>query len=190
VTELLDPLPQLSIALALATLLAASAVHKLLAWSEWPDVVRNFRLLPDGLARVAAGTIVCAEALTAGALLWAPTRHAGGGAAAALLATYAAALWINVRRGRTSIDCGCFGSRLRHGISAWLVVRNIALVLLALTLLLPTRTRSLSPAEFALALAFVLTLAFLYPVLAVVLRPSPPTFEQNFHATARGRVSR
>jgi methylamine utilization protein MauE len=187
---LLDPLPQLTIALAFAALFAVSAGHKLVAWSEWPSVVRNYRLLPDAAAGAVAGAIVCAEALTAAFLLWAPARQAGGFAAAALLVGYACALWINLQRGRTRIDCGCFGSRLRQEISAWMVVRNLTLALLALTLLLPSQSRTLSLTELALAIVFVLTLGFLYPVLAVVVRPAPPTFDQNFHAAARGRASR
>jgi hypothetical protein len=190
VTELLDPLPHLTIALSLAALFAASTLHKLLALEEWPGVVRNFRLVPDVIAIPIAAAVLCAEALVAGALLWSPTRQAGGCAAAALLVTYAAAIWINLRRGRTRIDCGCFGSRRRQGISAWMVVRNLLLALVVLTLLLPTSHRPLSLAEIAVAVTCVVTLGFLYPVLAVVVRPPPPTFDLNYHAAVRARVSR
>jgi methylamine utilization protein MauE len=190
VTELLDPLPYLTIALTLAALFAASTLHKLLALEEWPGVVRNFRLVPEVLAIPIAGAVLCAEALVAGALLWSPARQAGGCVAAALLITYAAAIWINLRRGRTRIDCGCFGSRRRQGIAAWMVGRNMLLALFALTLLLPTSHRPLSLAEVAVAVACVVTLGLLYPVLAVVVRSPPPTFDQNYHAAVRARVSR
>lgn len=177
------------IALSLAALFAASTVHKLLALQEWPGVVRNYRLVPDAVAGVVAGTVLCAEALTAGALFWTPAARVGGYAAAALLVTYAAAIWINLRRGRTSIDCGCFGSRLRQGIAAWMVGRNLLLAMLALTLLLPVRGRSLSVAELVVTVTCVVTLAFLYPVLTIVLRPPPPTFDQNYRTAVRAQAS-
>ena len=186
---MLDPLTQLTIALSLAALFGAAAVHKLLALPEWPGVVRNYRLFPGALAGAVAGAVPCAEGLTAGALLWTPARQAGACAAAALLASYAAAIWINLRRGRTSIDCGCLGSRLRHGIAAWMLWRNLLLALMALSLLLPASPRPLSLAEIAVAAVTVATLALLYPVLAVVARPPPPTYDANYHATARTRAS-
>ena len=185
---MLDPLPQLTIALSLAVLFAASAVHKLLAWQEWPGVVRNYRLVPDGVAGAVAAALLCAELLAAGALLWTPVRPAAGLAAAALLVSYAAALWINLKRGRTSIDCGCFGSRLRQGIAPWMMWRNAVLAALALTLLLPTSARPLSGIEVALAAASVVALAFLYPVLAIALRAPPPTFDQNYRSALRARA--
>ena len=187
---MLDPLPLLTIALSLAALFGAAAVHKLLALEEWPGVVRNYRLVPDALVRPLAGALLCAEGLTSGALLWPPAQRAGACAATGLLVCYATAIWINLRRGRTSIDCGCFGSQLRQGISAWLVWRNLLLALLALALLLPASPRPLSVAEIAVAVASVVTLAFLYPVLALVVRPLPPTYDANYHATAPRRTSR
>jgi len=186
----LDSLPHLTIALSLAALFATAAVHKLFTLAEWPGVVRNYQLVPATLADAAAGTVLAAEVLVAGALLWTPTRVAGACAAALLLVTYAAAIGINLRRGRTSIDCGCFGLRLRQGISAWMVRRNLLLALLALVLLLSTNGRSPSLTEYAMAAVFVVTLAFLYPVLGIVLNPPPPTFEQNFRAALGERAHR
>ena len=180
-----DPLLQLTIALSLAALFGTAVVHKLLALAEWPSVVRNYRLFPEALAGVVAATLLCAEGLTAGALLWASTRQAGASIAAALLLSYAAAIGANLRRGRTHIDCGCFGSRLRQGIAAWMVWRNLLLALLALTLLLPASPRPLSPIEIVVAAVLVATLALLYPVLAVVARPPPPTYDANYHGTTR-----
>jgi hypothetical protein len=180
---MLDPLPQLAIAWALAALLGAAALHKLSAWQEWPGVVRNYALLPDAVAGVTAVLLPCAEALAAGALLWPASRPAGAAVAATLLAAYAVALRINLWRGRTMIDCGCFGARLRQGIAPWMVWRNVLLVLLAALLWLPGGGRALTAGDLVVAAAAVATLAFLYPVLAMVARPAPPTFEQNFHAS-------
>jgi hypothetical protein len=162
-----DPLVDLTIAWSLAALFAASTLHKLQALSEWPGIVRNYRLLPDALGGFAAWLILCAGALTAAALALEPTRRLGAMAAAIQLALFGAAMWINIRRGRTSIDCGCFGSQLKAGISHWMVVRNALLALVALSLLLPTLPHTLSAQEILVCLGLVATLAFLYPVMDV-----------------------
>jgi Methylamine utilisation protein MauE len=176
----MDPLLVLTISGSLAVLFAASAAHKLAALAEWPGVVRNYRVLPAALTVPAAGILLVTGALTAAALLWPNTRRLGAGAAAAQLVLFAAAMAINLRRGRSSIDCGCFGSRLRQGIAAWMVARNLVLALLALSLLLPVTQRALGVLDIATAVAVVATLTFLYPVLDVVLRPPPATFAENF----------
>jgi hypothetical protein len=186
----MDPLLELTVAWALAVLFAASTAHKLVALTEWPGVVRNYRLLPEAFTTTFAGALLIAGALTAAALLWPAARRVGACAAAAQLLVFAAAIAINLRRGRRSIDCGCFGSRLREGLSPWLVARNLILALLALGLLLPGRARELSALDIATALAVVATLAFLYPVLAVVLRPPPATFAENFEAGWAARQAR
>jgi hypothetical protein len=185
----MDPLLELTAAGSLAVLFAASTAHKLAALGEWPGVVRNYRVLPGSLALPAAGLLLIAGALTAAALFWPATRRLGACAAAAQLILFAVAMAINLRRGRSSIDCGCFGWHLRRGISAWMVARNLALALLALSLLLPARPRDLTVLDIATAVAVVASLTFLYPVLDVVLRPPPATFAENFEAAAPARQS-
>jgi hypothetical protein len=185
----MDPLYQLTIAFALATLLGAAAAQKCWAWSEWPGVLRNFRLLPEAVVGVAAVAVPAAEFASAAALLWPPLRAGGAIGAALLLLLFAAALGQNLRRGRTRIDCGCFGSRLSQGISRWMVVRNLALAGLAASLLLPSGARALTAFDLLAACVCVATAAFLYPVIAVVLQPRPPTFEEN-HALAAAQRAR
>ena len=179
---MLDTLPHLTLALALATLLAAAAAHKLRAREQWPAVLRQYRLLPEVLVAPVAALLPLTEALAAAALLWPGTSSAGALLAAALLLAYTCALAVNLRRGRRSIDCGCFASSPRQGIAPWMVGRNLVLVALALALLLPTDGRALSAAELSLAMAFVVTLGFLYPVLQIVLQPPPPSFDDNLRA--------
>jgi Methylamine utilisation protein MauE len=186
----MDLLLELTVAWSLAVLFAASTVHKISALAEWPGVVRNYRVLPEALTVPASGVLLIAGALTAVALLWPATRRIGACAAAVQLVVFALAIAINLRRGRTSIDCGCFGSRLREGLSGWMVIRNVLLALLALSLLLPSRSRDLTGLDLAAVLAVVATASFLYPVLAVVLRPPPATFAENFEAGPAARQAR
>jgi hypothetical protein len=180
---MLDTLPHLTLALALATLFAAAAAHKLRAREQWPAVLRQYRLLPEVLVAPVAVLLPPTEALAAAALLWPRTSTAGALTGAALLLAYTCALAINLRRGRASIDCGCLGARRRQGIAPWMVGRNLALAAVALALLLPTNGRALGAAEPGLALVFVVTLAFLYPVLEIVLQPPPPGFDDNLRAS-------
>jgi Methylamine utilisation protein MauE len=172
----MDPLFELTIAWSLAALFAGSTLHKLQALSEWPGVVRNYRLMPDAFGGAAAWLILCAGALTAGTLFFETTRRVGAIAAALQLLIFGAAIGINIARGRTAIDCGCFGSRLRDGLSRWMVARNAVLALCAFSLLLPASPRMLSAMEVAVCFGLILTLAFLYPVLGLAL--SEPTVRQ------------
>jgi hypothetical protein len=168
-------------------LFAASTAHKLAALEEWSGVVRDYRLLPEPLVSPAAGALLIGGVLTAAALCWPAARPIGACAAAAQLVLFAAAIAINLRRGRSSIDCGCFGSRLRRGIAAWMVARNLVLALLALGLLLPVQPRPLTVLDLVTAAGAVATLAVLYPVLDAALRPPPATFAENFEAAAAAR---
>ena len=63
-------------------------------------------------------------------------------------------------------------------------------LIFVLALVLPVSVRPQSLGELVAAGAFAITLACLYPVIAVVVRPKPPTFEQNYHAAVRARTGR
>lgn len=169
----MDPLINLTIAVAIAALCGASAAHQLLGWTEWPGIVRNYRLIPESVTPVVAAAIPLLEGLAAAGLLWPRTRALGAMGAAGLLTLFAFALWINIRRGRSHIDCGCFGSRLRTGLSRGMVWRNLLLAALTLSLLVPVTARALSILEVAVSLVNVATLALLYPVLSLLLEYPP-----------------
>jgi hypothetical protein len=69
-----------------------------------------------------------------------------------------------------------------------MVLRNLALAGLATSLLLPSGGRRLTAFDGVAALICVATAAFLYPVIAVVLQPGPPTFEENYAVAAAQRA--
>ncbi|MDF1585620.1 MauE/DoxX family redox-associated membrane protein [Marinimicrococcus flavescens] len=131
-----DPALLWTARLSLAGIFGAAAVTKLAALEPFAGVVRNYRLLPEAAVRpVALGLPVLELLLAAGLLVPATSRAAAGGVAVLLLA-FAAAMAVNIRRGRVNIDCGCFMTVLRQRLSWGLVVRNLLLVLLALPLIL------------------------------------------------------
>ena len=114
--------------LALIVLFAGSALAKLRAPSEFAEAVEGYRLLPPSLVRPASVAIPLAEAGTVVLLLWSPTLSMGGLAALGLLVTFSAALAANLLRGRSRIDCGCFGSSPTRTIGWGLVWRNVVLM--------------------------------------------------------------
>jgi TRAP-type C4-dicarboxylate transport system permease small subunit len=69
------------------------------------------------------------EAAVAAALLFAPSSWPEE-SAAILLVLFAAAMAVNIWRGRRHIDCGCFQSALKQTLSWTLVARNAGLALL------------------------------------------------------------
>lgn len=139
----LDPAVSWLIGLGLALLFAFAAGHKLADRGRYLAVFANYHLMPGPLVPWVAAAVVAAEVVAVLLLALPPARALGAYLSAVLLAAYALAIAINLLRGRTRIDCGCFGFG-RHDRIAWtMVARNLALVALALALLLPASQREL-----------------------------------------------
>ncbi len=180
----LDPLIEATFTLFLAALFASAAAGKLRALAEFEGVVANYRLLPAALARPAALALPAAEVAVALLLLVPATRGAGGVAAAALLALFAVAMGVNILRGRREIDCGCFRTTHRQYLTAWHLVRNAVLVGFALTLTLPVAARALTVADTGQAALGAAALYAIYLGASTVFMPRPPTYDENFAASA------
>lgn len=127
-----EPLILWSLRSFLAALFATAAIAKLGGQEEFYGVVRNFRLLPDGLSRAVAFALPPVELAVAAGLLVTPLAVPAAVAAAALLAVFGAGIAINVARGRTQIDCGCFRDGMKQRISWAVVGRNAGLAAMAL----------------------------------------------------------
>ena len=158
-----EPLVLWSLRVFLAALLATAAISKLTAMEEFHGVVRNFRLLPDALARPVALALPPVELAVAAGLIVTPLTLPAALAAAGLLAAFGLAIAVNVLRGRTQIDCGCFRDGMRQGISWRMVGRNAVLTGLALGLaaLLPG-ARAAGPVDVATGALAGAVLALLY----------------------------
>jgi uncharacterized membrane protein YphA (DoxX/SURF4 family) len=127
-----DPIIVWTGRLLLALVLAMAAIGKLRALDEFVGVVHNYRVLPEALVRPVAYALPPLEFVLAIGLLLEPTRSLAAAAVAGLLVVFALAMAINIGRGRTEIDCGCFANALRQRIGWGLVLRNVLLTLLAL----------------------------------------------------------
>ena len=127
-----DALISLRVLLALVFLVAGAG--KLRHREVLEGVIANYRVLPRALVPLLSHTLAPLELLTGIALLapgvTTPVAEVG---AALLLGVFALAMGINLRRGRSHIDCGCFRGTLRQRLRGELVLRNIALMGAALT---------------------------------------------------------
>ncbi len=132
---MLDPALELVLRGALALLFGSSALHKARDPAAFRAALEGYALLPARLGGVAVLALTSAEALLAATLLAPASLGARAPAllaAVALLGLYAAAIAVNLARGRRDIDCGCAGPRSRQPLSGWLVARNALLAALAL----------------------------------------------------------
>jgi hypothetical protein len=109
-----------------------AAVQKARAWRLLPGVIANYRLLPGWMVLPAASLLPPLELLLAIGLLSAQAGPWPELVAAALLLLFAAAMAINVARGRVHIDCGCGQAFLAQQLSWPLVARNLVLAALLL----------------------------------------------------------
>jgi hypothetical protein len=117
-------------AVLVALLFLGAGVDKLRHRDLLPGVIANYRLLPAALVAPAAVLLPAAELALAAALLMGLLRPLGALpalAAMALLLLFAAAMGINIARGRRHIDCGCGHAALRQQLGWGQVTRNLVL---------------------------------------------------------------
>jgi uncharacterized membrane protein YphA (DoxX/SURF4 family) len=121
------PLIDLFLQFLLALVFAGAAVPKLQNADEFHGVVRNFRLLPEAVDGAFAAALPWVELGIAASLILGVGIPASGALAGLLLFVFAFAIAINIFRGRTEIDCGCFRQGMRQPLSWTLVLRNTVL---------------------------------------------------------------
>jgi hypothetical protein len=169
----IDPVLSAVAALGTALLFAAAVLHKLADWPRFRAALADYRIAPESLAPGLAVAVVALEIAAAALLPLPATRPAGALLAAALLGSYAVAIGVNLRRGRTSIDCGCFGPAARNPIGPWMVIRNLLLAVLVLAAALPVTSRSLTALDALTIGGAVTCLAILYAAQEVLQRVAP-----------------
>jgi len=143
VSPAVDPAVDVALRAAFALLFGAAAAHKLRDPGRFRAALADYRLLPAPLVGPAAIGLGVIETVLAATLVVPGTRAQGLAGAAALLAVYAAAVAVNLGRGRRALDCGCLGIGGRESISWWLVGRNAMMAGAALAALRPIAERPL-----------------------------------------------
>ena len=148
---------------ALALVFVFSVSHKLRDYHRFKASLGAYRLLPEALLGVMAPLVIGLEV----AAIVAIVLPVGPGTAIAfgLLLIYTLALTVNLLRGNTSIDCGC--GDVPTPISGWLLLRNGALLLLAIPHAPLSGTPSLL--HWVLAGGLVVLLALFYLIVEQLL---------------------
>jgi hypothetical protein len=157
---MLDPVIGILIVALFAMLFASAAIHKLRDPNRFREVFAAYGLLPPVAGLRVSWAIPLLEIGVALGLLVIHARTLAAATGIALLLGYAAAMAVNLQRGRTDIACGCGGPDERP-IAAWMAWRNLALALLLGIALWPWSARTLQMTD-------VLTIAFGLAVTATI----------------------
>jgi hypothetical protein len=169
----LDPAIGWTIVLVLAGVFGAGAITKLRALDAFVGVVHNYRLVPEPLDRPIAYAVPVVELALAGGVLVPTARAPAALAAAVLLVLFAAAMAINLLRGRLDIDCGCFATVLRQRLSWPLVLRNLLLATLALVVASGLGVRSLGWFDLVTVGCAATALVFVYAAASRLFGSGP-----------------
>lgn len=139
---MLDPAVGVLLVGCFALLFASAALHKLRAPAQFAAVLRSYRVLPEA-ATPLAPLVPFVELIVALGLLVPAARSGAALAGAVLLGAYAAAIGVNLRRGRRDLACGCGGPDEARPIAPWMVARNLLLAALLAGTLIPWQGRPL-----------------------------------------------
>ena len=159
---MMDPVVDIILRVALASLFAAAAWHKLSDSTRFRATLRAYQILPAWALSPVARILPVVEGLVALALPLSTTKSTASLAGACLLGVYSAAIGLNLLRGRREIDCGCFASSARVPLSATLLARNALLIVAALVASMPASPRTLVWADSFTIAAALLALALLW----------------------------
>lgn len=127
--SILTATASMAVSTGVGIILIATAIHKMRHRHIFPGVVANYRLIDQRLVGTVATLLPVVEFAIGIALIAGLSSYAVM-PAILLLTLFAAAMGVNIRRGRMHIDCGCGLSHLRQPLRWALVGRNLVLALL------------------------------------------------------------
>ena len=165
---MIDPLTVLVLSTSLALLFLTAAMHKLSSLARFRAQLAAYELVPSAILPGLARAIPLAEMAVVFLILAPITRHWAGALAAGLLASYTVAIAINLLRGRDDIDCGCGGQP--QMLSHWLLLRNAALIIGCLLLVIPGTGRALVLVDFILLTLMIAMLSCAYLLVEQLVR--------------------
>ena len=134
--------------LAVAALFLGACIAKIRDPEGFALAVSRYRILPDVLVNPVAIILPWIELLSGLAVLAGPARFRAAGALVitGMLAVFTIAISLNLLRG-IEASCGCFSTRADAAVSdSWNLVRNGALIWLALAVLVDAFRRTSVPA--------------------------------------------
>jgi uncharacterized membrane protein len=170
---MVDPALALLAIPLLAVVFGAAALAKLRDLDMFQGVVEQYRLLPAFLVKPFVRVLPVLELGAALGLLLPPTRALAAATLVGLLVLFAAAMAINLARGRSDIDCGCFIGVHKQRISWALVVRNLVLAGFGVMLLPGTTGRPLAALDWVTIGAAAASLLLLYEAIGRLFGLAP-----------------
>ena len=178
---MVDPLLLRITSLGFALLFLIAAAHKFSNREHFRASFEAYEIIPVHLSALVAKIIPPLELLLGiGWLafgLFAIEFKLVALISAGLLASYALAIGVNIKRGRNYIDCGCSFSNSSapktdggsQQISLGLFYRNVLLVVMAIVCVIPVSDRSLQLVDFFGLLFSVIALILLYGTFNQIL---------------------
>lgn len=150
---MLDPVILYSLIGGFALLFALSALEKYQDMPAFQLKLENYQVLP---AIVTSGmtNVVFVTEIVATTLFLTPAYLYGLALAAMLMLAYTSGIAINLKRGRTHIDCGCLGSQ-GEGISGYHLLRNSTLLILLGICFLPVTDRQMIWLDYSTIVLFL-----------------------------------
>lgn len=169
----MDPVVQFVLRAVLGLLFASAAWHKLRDMRRFRSVLEDYAILPAAVVPAGAACVAIAELAIACMMASGSGVRSAAVAAASLLLVYASAIFANVRRGRTGIDCGCAGPAAGMPLSAGLVLRNVLVAAASLVLVVPAAARVLTTLDMfaVVASTAVLSTSWMAGQRLLVLAP-------------------
>jgi hypothetical protein len=158
----IDPLLHLAATGFVIVVLARAVMEKLSAYGIFVANLRDYRLLPDALAPMAAPALLAAELAAVLCLLIPATSVSGAIIASALFAFYALAMAAVLAAGRHEIECGCGGE---GQLVSWaLVARNGVLIAISVSILPGTSARAMTWPDMLIGLVAIFLLFLLLAI--------------------------
>ena len=159
---MLDPVVGLLSVATVALLFASAGVHKLRDLRRFDEIFAAYGVLPAVSRWRLSWLVPVLELAVAVGLAIDGSRLYAALAGIVLLLAYAAAIGINLRRGRRDLACGCGGPDERRPIAPWMVWRNAIIALALGCALVPWTTRALGFTDAVTVVFGLLTLALIY----------------------------
>jgi Methylamine utilisation protein MauE len=159
---ILDPAIGLLLVAALALLFASASLHKFRDLRRFEEIFAAYGVLPILARWHLSWAIPLLELGVAGGLLFNDSRPYAAAVGIVLLASYAGAIGINLKRGRRDLACGCGGPDERRPIARWMVWRNVLLALALASTFSPWTPRPLDFTDGVTVAFGLLTFALLY----------------------------
>ena len=125
-----DPVLALTAACTVVGIMIAGAIPKVLDSANFEEVVVEYHILPEMLARPLARVLPWIEVLAALGLILPDTRVPAAQLLALLITGFGCAIAVNLLRGRTRIDCGCGVTEASAELNWLMLGRNVFLLIL------------------------------------------------------------